>query len=183
MHIQARNPKWGGGSKWSMYYDAEADADADAVAAAAAAADDLFLLLLLWWLWLRLWLWLCGAGCGCAGLHSRNAHGHFTRAIFLEIEGNMAEDTSGYIILCELAQWIWTYRKNHFVWELIGNAGQRCMRACACHKSHCVESYRELARRTAGLKCYREKPEAWLCSLEKKHSRPIFTSLHNHNRF
>ena len=68
----------------------------------------------------------------CASLCSRNAHGHFTRAIVCAwvFTGKMAEDTSAASILCEPAQskCTWTYHKKHFVRTWHGKCRMRIPR-------------------------------------------------------
>ena len=56
----------------------------------------------------------------CASLCSRNAHGHFTRAIFVrKFTGKMPNVHPGAIVLREPAQskYTWTFHKSNFVWK------------------------------------------------------------------
>jgi hypothetical protein len=75
--------------------------------------------------------------------------------------GKMAADTSGDIVLCELAQskCTWTEYRSIFVWKFTKNnpghlRGHRFVRACAVEmdidisqEPFCVEIYRENSKR------------------------------------
>ena len=56
----------------------------------------------------------------CASLHSRKAHGHFTKTILWKFTGQVPDANPATPVLCgEPAQskCTWTFHKSHFVWK------------------------------------------------------------------
>ena len=112
----------------------------------------------------------------CASLCSRNAHGHFTRAMLC---GNLQENAgceSGHGIVSKRT---WTFHKSHVVWKLTGKMPDTLATTSIEHRALTLTARTLQCRHTVWGIRYPRAP--YCCTISQKESHQTWKSNTSHH--